>query len=160
MKKLKIYLDTSVISHLQHEDAPDKTADTLRLWEEIKTGKYAMVISDVTLDEIARCPEQKRITLENYLKDVNFDLIIADDTVRELAQKFVDNNILSKKSFDDCRHIASAIVNDCDIIVSWNFKHIVNYKTIKGVKIVSLMTGYDEIEIYSPNILIEGGNDE
>jgi predicted nucleic acid-binding protein len=52
MKKLRVYLDTSVISHLQHEDAPEKITNTLKLWEEIKSGKYTMVISDVTLDEI------------------------------------------------------------------------------------------------------------
>jgi len=45
MKKLKIYLDTSVISHLQHEDTPGKMRDTLLFWDELKTGKYEVVIS-------------------------------------------------------------------------------------------------------------------
>lgn len=46
MKKLKIYLDTSVISHLKQGDAPDKTADTLKLWEDIKQGKYDVYLSE------------------------------------------------------------------------------------------------------------------
>ena len=157
MKKLKIYLDTSVISHLQHDDAPDKMADTLRLWEQIKAGKYDVFISDVAMAEILRCPEPKRTILGEYLNDIKFDLVETNSNVNEIAQKFVDNNILSDKNLNDCRHIAAAIAYECDIIVSWNFKHIVNYRTIKGAKIVALMAGYDEIEIYSPTILIEGG---
>ena len=33
MRKLKVYLDTSVISHLAQEDVPEKMTDTLKLWE-------------------------------------------------------------------------------------------------------------------------------
>jgi predicted nucleic acid-binding protein len=47
VKKLKIYLDTSVISHLQHEDVPEKMKETLLFWEELKTGKYDVVTSDL-----------------------------------------------------------------------------------------------------------------
>lgn len=47
MKKLKIYLDTSVISHLKQDDAPDKTQDTLKLWEDIKQGSRPMNRYDI-----------------------------------------------------------------------------------------------------------------
>ena len=59
-KKVKIYLDTSVISHLQASDAPERMTDTLRLWEDLKAGIYEVVISDVTIDEINDCSEPKR----------------------------------------------------------------------------------------------------
>jgi predicted nucleic acid-binding protein len=67
MKKLKIYLDTSVISHLDAPDVPDKMADTLKLWEYIKAGVYDVVISDVVTDELAKCAEPKRSKLAFYL---------------------------------------------------------------------------------------------
>lgn len=156
MRKLKIYLDTSVISHLQQDDVPDKMNDTLKLWEEIKQGKYDVYISDVTLDEIMKCHEPKRTLLLQRLNDIEYTLLNVNSEIYDVAQKFIDNNILTDKSFDDCRYIACSIVNECDIIVSWNFKHIVNYKTIRGVKLVSLITGYDAVAIYSPTILIEG----
>ncbi len=52
MEKLKVYLDTSVISHLLQEDAPEKMADTLKLWEMFKDGKYDVYLSTVTLEEV------------------------------------------------------------------------------------------------------------
>ena len=156
MRKLKIYLDTTVISYLYQQDAPDKMNDTLRLWEEIKQGLYEVYISNVALDEISKCKEPKLSILEKHLAEINFEYVSADKEVKELAGKFIDNNILTNKSIDDCRHIACAMINECDMIVSWNFKHIVNYKTIKGVKLLSVMTGYDEVAIYTPTILVEG----
>ena len=156
MRRPKIYLDTSVISYLDQRDAPDKMPDTLKLWEEIKQGFYDVYISNIAFDEISRCKEPKLSILEGYLSEIEFILATTDNEVMALAEKFVDNNILSNKSIDDCRHIACAMLYDCDIIVSWNFKHIVNFKTIKGVKLVSVMTGYDEVAIYTPTILVEG----
>ena len=41
---------------------------------------------------------------------------------------------MKQKSFDDCQHIAAALLAGCVIIISWNFKHIVNVKTVRGVK--------------------------
>ena len=52
MKKLKLYLDTSVISHLDQQDAQEKMQDTQLLWEEIKIGLYDVAISDIVFAEI------------------------------------------------------------------------------------------------------------
>lgn len=73
----------------------------------------------------------------------------------KLAEKFIDFGVLKKKSFDDCQHIAAAIVSDCDIIISWNFKHIVNVKTIRGVKVITTMEGFKDLLIYQPTALLE-----
>ena len=81
-----------------------------------------------------------------------------DETVDLLARKFIEHGILKEKSIDDCYHIAFAMRYECDAIISWNFKHIYNIKTIRGVKVISGVTGYPEIAIYSPTILIEGEN--
>lgn len=70
--------------------------------------------------------------------------------------KYVDAGILSKKSLNDCRHIANACVSGCDMLVSWNFRHLVKYKTIAGVKGVNALAGYREMPIYKPSFLVEG----
>ena len=59
MRKLKVYLDTSVVSHLMQEDVPAKMADTLQLWELFRKGIYEVYVSTVTLEEISDCPEPK-----------------------------------------------------------------------------------------------------
>ena len=80
MRKLKVYLDTSVISHLLQEDVPEKMADTRQLWEMFKAGKYEVYLSTVTLEEIAECPEPKRSELRKLLQQIHFvTLDISDD---------------------------------------------------------------------------------
>ncbi|MDR3244360.1 MAG: PIN domain nuclease [Elusimicrobiota bacterium] len=154
MKKLKIYLDTSVISYLDQQDAPEKMAETKKFWNIIKSDKYDIVISEIVGFEVSKCNEPKHSVLIKYLKEINYKEISIDQEINNLAGKFVKNKILSVKSIEDCRHIASSLVSGCDVIVSWNFKHIVNYKTIKGVKVISLLEGYKEIVICAPSMLV------
>lgn len=77
-----------------------------------------------------------------------------------MAEKFIDFGILKQKSFDDCQHIAAAILAGCDIITSWNFKHIVNVRTVRGVKVITTMEGYKDLLIYPPTVLLESEDDE
>jgi predicted nucleic acid-binding protein len=157
MKKLKIYLDTSVISHLDQQDAPERMAETKMLWEEIKAGVYDVFISPVVVTEIERCHEPKLSILRERLQSIQYTLLQETDEVLMLADRYLDTNILRKKSFDDCQHIAYACVFNCDMILSWNFKHLVNHKTISGVKSVNALAGYREMLIYTPTMLISGG---
>lgn len=156
MRKLKIYLDTSVISHLKQDDVPDKMNDTLALWEEIKSGDYDVTISAVTVKEILNCNEPKRSIMMDFLNDIEFQSIDINQEMNELAHEIINRGILTKKSLDDCTHIAAAIVNNCDIIVSWNFKHLVNVKTINGVREIAASGHYKQIDIYSPTVLLKG----
>ena len=160
MKKLKIYLDTSVISHLDAPDVPDREADTKRLWERVKAGEFEVFISPVDVLELDACPEPKRSALAKWLQSIPYTLLQQTDEVLELAAQYLKAGILPKKSTRDRLHIAYACVYNCDMIVSWNFEHMVNYKTISGVKGANALAGYKEMPIYSPTMLIEGGTDD
>jgi hypothetical protein len=94
------------------------------------------------------------------LSEIDYSLIEVDERTIEVAGRFVDLGVLREKSFDDCQHIAVAITSQCDVIISWNFKHIVNHKTIMGVKAVTALEGYSDILIYTPTILIGGDIDD
>ncbi len=155
MRKLKVYLDTSVISHLLQEDVPEKMADTRKLWEMFKDGKYDVYLSIVTLEEVGDCPEPKRSELRKFLEQINYSVIDITDELESVAQKIIEMGILTKKSYDDCQHIAAAVVEECDCIISWNFKHIVNIKTIHGVRAITNLTCYKTIDILSPSVLLE-----
>ena len=159
MKKLKKYLDTSVISHLDQHDAPEKMADTLMLWELIKAGKYGVCIFPVVIGEVMDCTEPKRSSLLGYLGIMRYKELQETEEVTTLASKYLEAGILNQKSLDDCRHIAYACVYDCDMLVSWNFKHLVNVRTITGVKGVNALMGYREMPIYTPTMLVSGGAD-
>ena len=155
MGKLKVYLDTSVISHLLQEDVPEKMADTRQLWEMFCSNRYDVYLSTVTLEELKGCSEPKQSQLFDYLGQIDYTLIQINDKIEEIALQIIEMGILTKKSYDDCQHIAAAIISECDCIISWNFKHIVNIKTIRGVRAITNLKGHKPIEIRNPSVLLE-----
>jgi predicted nucleic acid-binding protein len=162
-EKPLLYLDTSVISHLEQEEALEKMVQTRMFWEKAKAGEFAIAVSRVTIQEIEQCDAPRRLKLFNHLNEVPHSFFEKTDEIEALAEKFIENHILTAKSIDDCRHIAYSIVHNCDMIVSWNFKHIVNYKTINGVKQITLTAGYKNILIYTPAMILalgKGGDDD
>ena len=120
-----------------------------------KDGKYDVYLSAVTLREIQNCPEPKKTQLIDYLNQIKFTMLEITDDVAVVAKKIIEMGILSQKSYDDCQHIRVAIFNECDCIISWNFKHIVNVKTIRGVRAITNLEGYKMIEIWNPSALLE-----
>ena len=160
MRKLKVYLDTSVVSYLYQVDAPEKMQNTLDLWDLFRNNVYEVYISDIVIREISGCNEEKLKILLDYLDQIDYNIIETDEDTVELAGKFIDFGILKQKSFDDCQHIAAAILAGCDIITSWNFKHIVNVKTVRGVKVITTLEGYKDLLIYPPSVLIESEDDD
>ena len=154
MKKLKIYLDTSVISHLHQLDVPDKMDDTVALWKNIKQGMYDVYISEIALSEISENSESKQDILIKYLSEIEYTQISVDDEVISYANKIIEEGILTEKSYDDCLHLGCAVVSQCHIILSWNFKHMVRVKTVNGIRYINAMLGYHGIDIYSPNMII------
>ena len=154
-KKLKVYLDTSVVSYLQQEDAPDKTRITLELWKRFKTNVFDVCLSDLTLLEVGNCEEPKVSFMREKLKEISYSRLLIDNSVINLANDIVKTGILTEKSIEDCQHIAAALINSCDIILSWNFKHLVNVKTIDGVRALSMIKGYKNINILNPMTLLE-----
>ncbi|MCL2619889.1 MAG: PIN domain-containing protein [Defluviitaleaceae bacterium] len=157
MRKLKLYLDTSIISHLHQLDAPDKMNDTLILWEHIKDSSYDVVLSSVGFYELGKCSAEKQVILAGFISQIRYQHIEVDDAILATAERFIDMGILTRRSYLDCQHIAAAIHAGCDLVVSWNFQHMVNVRTIRGAKIVTAIEGYKDILICSPNMLIEGG---
>ena len=155
MRKLKLYLDTSTISHLFAEDVPDKMADTNRLWSKLIDGEYEIVISPVVVNEIKKCSEPKQTQMVKRLDELRFRVLTETDEVKILAAEYIKGGVLTEKSRDDCLHIAYAVIDNCDAIVSWNFKHLVNFKTINKVRVVNTIQRYKEIGIITPTMLIE-----
>lgn len=155
MKKMKVYLDTSVISYLLQEDSPGKMAETQRLWKLFEQNRFDIYLSTVTLEEVNGCPEPKRSKLWDYMEQITYTTLGISYEALEVAGQLIEMKILTEKSFDDCQHIGAAVVNGCDCIVSWNFKHIVNMKTINGLRKATYLRGYKAIEIWNPSMLLE-----
>lgn len=161
MRKTKIYLDTSVVSYLQQEDSPEKTEITNRFWNSLKTrDNIEIFMSDVTFAELNKCHEPKQSFLKERLKELDFMLLEKGAESEQLAKQIIDLGILSEKSHDDCYHIAIAVLEGCNYIVSWNFKHLVNIKTINGVRAITNLCGYSSIDIVSPEMMFQEAENE
>jgi hypothetical protein len=157
MRKLKLYLDTSVISHLDALDASEKMAETLELWEYLKSrSDVEIVVSELTLRELNRCQQPKLRFLLEKLNEFDYLLLDISEDDRNLANYYLENAVLTEKNIDDLLHIAIATLNDCRYILSWNFKHFVNLKTINAVWAINRIKNLPEINIVSPSMMLGG----
>ena len=160
-RKTKIYLDTSVVSYLQQEDSPEKTAITNKFWERLKKrDDVEIFMSDITFAELNKCYEPKASFLREKVKEIEFNYLLKDESAEELAKQIITLGILTEKSHDDCYHIAIAVLEGCNYIVSWNFKHLVNVKTINGVRAIANLQGYNPIDIVSPEMMFQEAEDD
>ena len=133
---------------------------TIKVWDILKTGQYDILISDLVLAELNECKEPKRSILKKYLSQINYKRVKISKENEELANEIVEQGILNKKSFDDCLHIASAILSDCNIILSWNFKHMVNVNTINGIRRITFAKRFNSIDIYAPYVILNEKEEE
>jgi len=150
MRRMRIYLDTSVISYLDQQDALEKTQKTLDLWAYLKSGECETCISESVLAELTQCPEPKQTQLFGFLEEIPYQVLETDRYVEELVEGYLSENVLTKAHYLDLYHLATASVNFCNILISWNFRHIVQNKTMTGVNITNKKFGYGELLLLSP----------
>ncbi len=146
---MKLYLETSVPNFLFAEDAPEKQEITKKFFKnDIK--KYELFLSDLVLDEIAKSPKEKKEKMQEVISKLKFKELKVDDESEQLAKKYIQARIIPERYKNDALHIAIAVVNDIDVIVSWNMRHIVKLKTIIGVNKINKELNYREILINTP----------
>ena len=146
---MRIYIDTSVFGGCFDAEFEEWS---LKLFGLIADGKYTVVISDVTEDELRDAPEHVRQLLKD-LPRKRLDVMKLTDEAKALASAYIKERIVTKKSKADTEHIAIATIAQVDLLVSWNFKHIVNYDRIRLYNAVNLKHGYKMLEIRSPRDL-------
>ncbi len=142
----RIYLDTSVIGGYLDKEFQEWSR---KLFEEFRTGNKIAVISDVTLDEIENARQEVRDLL-NIIPEDSKEYVLNEEEAEDLAKAYLKEGAITKKFYQDALHIAIATINKVDVLVSWNFKHIVNLDRIKKYNGVNLMHGYIILEIRNP----------
>lgn len=155
MRVPKIYLETSALNFVFSDQDPEKKMDTIKLFEEIKEGRYKPFTSKYVTEEVEKAQSEKRDSINDLILKYGIEALECTSEVEELAEEYVKEGIIPRKYMTDALHIAVATVNEIDIIVSWNFNHIVKRKTVIATEIVNLRNGYKKVEIYSPLGIIE-----
>jgi len=116
-------------------------------------GQFNVVISSTTEDELLGAPAKVR-SLLSTLPESNKSWVELSEEAVNLADVYLEEKVVGKTSRSDCFYIAMATIEEVDILVSWNFKHIVNFKRIRGYNSVNLKLGYKPIDIRSPKKII------
>jgi len=145
--KPRLYLDTSVISaHVDHR-LPERRRATLEFWERLMG--YEVSISELTLVE-ARATADAVLREQLVALVTDFRVLPVEQAARDLAQEYVRRGVFSPAMAIDSLHVAIAVVTRQDILVSWNFRHLVNRRRRALVNEVNILTRYPAIEILAP----------
>jgi hypothetical protein len=152
---MKFYVDTSVWGG--HED-DEFEAWTVPFFEQARQGKFSIVLTDLTLRELLSAPDQVR-NLTHTIPDQFLELSSLTEEAEILAGYYISEGVLTPKFESDAQHIAMATILKVDSLVSWNFKHMVNFFRIKQYNSINLKFGYQTIDIRTPKEIVYGKED-
>jgi predicted nucleic acid-binding protein len=148
--KLRIYLDTSVIGGCFDEEFKIESNRLLQMAQE---GQIIFLLSDLLLQEVSRAPENIR-TLMSSLPDESTEIIISTPEDVELRKAYMAADVVGPAAENDAHHVAIATIAKADVIVSWNFKHLVHWDKIRLYNAVNLREGYSMVEIRTPREMV------
>lgn len=156
MKLQRVYLDTSVLGGCFD---PEFAEWSNGLVQDLRIGLYRPLLSEVLAAEIQDAPEQVQILYAELLH-LNAEMVEVSVEAFELADAYQLRKIISPKFYDDGLHIALATIAEADVLVSWNFKHIVRFDRIRLFNAINLEFGYKPLQIYSPREVTTYGTTE
>jgi predicted nucleic acid-binding protein len=145
-----VFVDTSVFGGCFDEEFDRHSK---RFFEEVRSGRFEIVVSQTVLDELDKAPQH----VVGFISDMDLDARVVEinPDIEALRDAYIEAGIVGKSSFDDAEHIASASVERVDLVVSWNFKHIVHFDKIRGYNAINMIKGYQAIDIRSPSEVID-----
>lgn len=152
----RIYIDTSVVGGYFDDEF---SADTILFFERVKNGELTIIVSDLLEAELLRAPKFVKELLQSVSLQ-QIENVRLSPEASELADKYIDAKVVGRTSRADCQHIAIATLCKADVLVSWNFKHIVNLDRIRGYNGINYQMGYNMIEIRTPKEITKYGNED
>lgn len=152
----RIYTDTSVFGGYYDEEFREPSR---RLFKRFKDGSDLLLLSDLTRLELLGAPKQVG-QLVDSLPSSSVEMVELGEEARSLADLYIASGVVGASMLADAQHIAAATVHRADVLVSWNFKHIVNLRRIHGFNSVNLREEYQLLEIRTPREVVPYANNE
>jgi len=146
----RLYLDTSVLGALTDPGPEDRVVATRRLLDGLARGLWEGHISTLVLEEVERAPRTTREKIARELRKGYLTVLEESAGCVRLSQSYVSAGAVPSDYEDDARHIAIATINDIPVIVSWNFRHMVNIARKRKINSVNVREGYPLIDLVSP----------
>lgn len=147
MAKLRVYLDTSVLSAYYDDRAPDRQAQTEEFRKRL--GDFEAATSELTREEIGQTQDPSRRSLLLTLLD-QLTIYPITEEVKECARHYITSGVFSLIMLNDALHVAAAVLTRQDVLLSWNFRHMVNRLRRARVNEVNIAKRLSTIEILAP----------
>jgi predicted nucleic acid-binding protein len=155
MAVIRTYCDTSVFGGV-FDDEFSSTSRTF--FQQVKMGRFRLLVSDITRAEVAGAPSQVKELFDGLLGDM--ELVAVNEHILTLRDAYVKAGIVGARSKDDAAHVAAATVAGAELIVSWNFRHIVHFDKIRHYNEVNTAHGFSVVDIHSPLEVVEYEDEE
>lgn len=160
MKKLDIYLDTSIWNYIYADDTPEKKEVTLQFFKKVKAGNYNIYIGPTVTEEIERTKDKNKLKLLlDAVRRYSPILFELTSEISNLAEKYIKEGVMPSDKKEDAYHIAYAVYYKVDVLLSWNYKHLANIGTKHGITSINIKEGYyKELELITPYEVISDEN--
>ncbi len=152
---MKLYLETTVPSFLFADDAPEKQQVTRQFFKWLAISPDKLYISELVLAELNRASTVVRDKLLEAVARLPVENLPVSDEAVDLAGQYVANNVIPARYRDDALHVALAVINNLDVVVTWNMKHLANVRRIEGINRTNLTLRLPPIRIHTPEEVIE-----
>jgi predicted nucleic acid-binding protein len=142
MKRLRLYLDTTVWNYPFAEDVPAMRKQTLEFFEMVRAGRYITHVSRAVADEIADAPPKRKSEIIHLMKGISPVHLEDHEEVDRLGDLYISRKVLPPKSRVDAQHLAFATFYEMDALISWNFRHLANISKKDKMTSVNVSEGY------------------
>lgn len=151
MQELRVYIETSVWSHVFHDDTPDFQRATVEFLKQAKERVFVPYVSALVLDEVARADAKRRADILGEIATVRPILLRRSQAADDLAGQYVRAGVLPPADEVDALHVAIATVGEMDVLASWNQRHLANIRRRDLFNSVNRVAGYRKmLEITNP----------
>lgn len=142
MRRLKLYLETSVWNYHDANDTPEKRDITRYFLANWNAWNYELYIGETVIEEIEDASPERQRTLLSLIESVRPRVLALEGEVAELAAAYLAAGALPARARADATHVAFGTVFELDAVVSWNMRHIANLRRQESVHAVNLANGY------------------
>ena len=151
MRKLKLYVETSVWSFFYADDAPESRDITKGFFESLPVSPYEIFVSEVVLRELGNAPEPKKTALAKLIERFDPTVLEVTDETEQLAALYIERGVVPASKKDDALHVGVATHYEIDAVVTWNYRHLANLRKSEIFNAVNLGSGYTKrLEIVTP----------
>jgi len=137
------------------EDAPDKRGATEVFFKWLRIASDELFISKLVEDEIAACPEPKRSQMISVLRGLSLRVLPVSAECDALADEYIRAAIIPARFKNDALHVAVAVWNKVEVVVSWNMAHLVNVRKVERINAVGEAAGLAQIRIHTPEEVLD-----